>query len=121
MKKKSVKSLIDKYVKAKIHSRQGHKKKLSRKMKSRVKLLEKQKGKCYWCKKTFNTKTKQGRAELTLDHLLPRSKGGTWSVANLVLACEQCNAKRGNKMTNPITKEKIDLSRLIAHEPTTIT
>ncbi|MEP2023178.1 MAG: HNH endonuclease [Reichenbachiella sp.] len=34
--------------------------------------------------------------DLTLDHLIPRSKGGKSSWNNLVTACKACNAKKGN-------------------------
>jgi 5-methylcytosine-specific restriction endonuclease McrA len=31
----------------------------------------------------------------TLDHVVPRSKGGPLNPANLVLACQACNNQRG--------------------------
>lgn len=31
----------------------------------------------------------------TLDHWLPRSRGGTWEMFNLVLACRPCNGEKG--------------------------
>lgn len=34
--------------------------------------------------------------DLTLDHLIPRSKGGKSTWNNLVTACKSCNAKKGN-------------------------
>lgn len=34
--------------------------------------------------------------ELTLDHLIPRSKGGKSSWINLVTACKGCNTKKGD-------------------------
>jgi len=34
--------------------------------------------------------------ELTLDHLVPRSKGGKSSWKNLVTACKKCNASKGD-------------------------
>lgn len=34
--------------------------------------------------------------DLTLDHLVPRSKGGKSTWNNLVSACKACNAKKGN-------------------------
>jgi len=33
---------------------------------------------------------------LTLDHLVPRSKGGRSTWTNLVTACKTCNAKKGD-------------------------
>lgn len=34
--------------------------------------------------------------ELTLDHLVPKAKGGKSSWNNLVTACKSCNSKKGN-------------------------
>ena len=34
--------------------------------------------------------------ELTLDHLVPKAKGGKTSWSNLVTACKSCNSKKGN-------------------------
>jgi len=35
--------------------------------------------------------------DLTLDHVLPRSRGGAESWENLVTACVRCNVKKGNR------------------------
>jgi 5-methylcytosine-specific restriction endonuclease McrA len=37
------------------------------------------------------------KSDLTLDHVLPRSRGGEDSWENLVTACNQCNVKKGNR------------------------
>lgn len=34
---------------------------------------------------------------LTLDHVIPRSKGGKHSWDNVVTACERCNSKKGDR------------------------
>lgn len=34
--------------------------------------------------------------ELTLDHLIPKAKGGDTSWNNLVTACKKCNSKKGD-------------------------
>lgn len=36
-------------------------------------------------------------ADITLDHLLPRSTGGDNEATNLVTACRSCNSARGAK------------------------
>ena len=36
-------------------------------------------------------------ADITLDHLLPRSAGGSNEATNLVTACRSCNSARGAK------------------------
>jgi hypothetical protein len=47
---------------------------------------------CGYCHATIE----QG-ARLTLDHLVPYSKGGTNDATNLVTACGRCNSSRGNR------------------------
>ncbi len=34
---------------------------------------------------------------LTLDHVVPKSKGGPWNWSNLVTACHKCNSIKGDK------------------------
>src|SRR5262249_25064912 len=46
---------------------------------------------CQYC----GLKTK----ELTLDHLIPRHRGGRHVWDNLVSACRQCNHRKGGKTT----------------------
>lgn len=38
-----------------------------------------------------------GRSRLTVDHVVPQSRGGTWSWTNLVAACPACNARKANR------------------------
>ncbi len=38
-----------------------------------------------------------GRHELTLDHVLPRSRGGATSWENCVLACLECNRRKADR------------------------
>ncbi|MGB3179883.1 MAG: HNH endonuclease [Cyclobacteriaceae bacterium] len=47
--------------------------------------------------------------ELTLDHVLPRSRGGRSLWTNLVTACKRCNARKGDRLpehVNMILKTK---------------
>jgi 5-methylcytosine-specific restriction endonuclease McrA len=37
-----------------------------------------------------------GRHHLTVDHVIPRSRGGTHGWENLVTACKRCNQKKGS-------------------------
>lgn len=37
----------------------------------------------------------QGR-ELTLDHIMPKSRGGKTNWDNLITACKRCNGRKGN-------------------------
>ena len=45
--------------------------------------------KCQYCSKTFPTE------KLTVDHVLPKSRGGKKSWTNLVASCKKCNQKKG--------------------------
>lgn len=52
---------------------------------------------CWWCRVNFPAE------KLTLDHLKPKSRGGSNSLENLRLACRPCNEKRGNSLYPPPT------------------
>lgn len=39
-------------------------------------------------------------SDLTLDHKIPRSRGGTNDPANLQTMCEPCNVQKANKLPN---------------------
>jgi 5-methylcytosine-specific restriction endonuclease McrA len=47
---------------------------------------------CQYCGKSSKDQTK-----LTIDHVMPKSRGGDSSWTNLVAACERCNGVKGNK------------------------
>ena len=47
---------------------------------------------CYFCKTLITL------AEMTIDHLIPKSKGGTNHISNLVPCCKPCNQKKANKL-----------------------
>jgi len=36
------------------------------------------------------------------DHILPRSKGGSDSLRNLVAACDTCNKSKGDSLVAPV-------------------
>lgn len=38
-----------------------------------------------------------GRENLTIDHVIPRSRGGRTEWENVVVACGACNRKKGNR------------------------
>jgi 5-methylcytosine-specific restriction endonuclease McrA len=52
---------------------------------------------------------------LEVDHIHPRSKGGTDRVSNLTLACHVCNQKKGNKDVSEFLKKKPEtLKRILS-------
>jgi len=44
-------------------------------------------------------------AEATIDHVVPRISGGPSSIDNLVLACLECNGRKGHKPLNLFLRE----------------
>ena len=47
---------------------------------------------CQYCGK------KQSTQELSLDHVVPKSRGGALSWTNIVVACTKCNARKGGRL-----------------------
>ena len=76
-------------------------------------IYKRDKNKCQYCGSTKS---------LTIDHVIPRSRGGKDTWENLVVACSPCNVKKGDKMLEhtgmklsstpkaPISKVLIDLT-----------
>jgi 5-methylcytosine-specific restriction endonuclease McrA len=58
---------------------------------NRRNLYLRDKGRCQYCSRKIST------AEFTLDHVVPRCKGGKTSWTNLVTACLTCNQRKGNR------------------------
>jgi len=54
---------------------------------------------CQYCGDT------PGRHSLTVDHVLPRSRGGSHDWDNLVTACTRCNQRKGSR-----TPEEADMA-----------
>lgn len=48
------------------------------------------------------------REHLTIDHYIPRSRGGTSDLENLVLACNDCNNAKGDKLPLEFVWSKTD-------------
>lgn len=48
--------------------------------------------------------------KLTQDHVIPVSRGGAHSAANIVPACAKCNAKKGAGPALPFVIERIEVS-----------
>lgn len=50
------------------------------------------KGECYYCGGKFS------KDEITMDHIVPLSRGGTSSKNNIVACCKNCNNIKKNKL-----------------------
>ena len=55
---------------------------------TRQNVFKRDKHACQYCGSSKN---------LTLDHVIPRSKGGKTSWSNLVTACQSCNTRKGDR------------------------
>ncbi len=58
---------------------------------SRKNILMRDRYTCQYCLKTLNS------GELTLDHVIPRSRKGETTWENLVACCHSCNNRKGNR------------------------
>jgi 5-methylcytosine-specific restriction endonuclease McrA len=58
---------------------------------SRASLFERDKNRCQYCGQTFP------RSQLTIDHIIPQSRGGEDTWENLAVACLRCNVKKGSR------------------------
>lgn len=71
-------------------------------------LLLKHKHKCAYCS-AENT-------PLEIEHVVPKSKGGSNSATNLVIACRTCNIKKSNKSVEEFLKGKETLLKKVLSE-----
>jgi 5-methylcytosine-specific restriction endonuclease McrA len=58
---------------------------------SRVNIYARDRHRCQYCGVELSAK------ELTCDHVVPRSQGGTTEWTNIVTCCGRCNRKKGDK------------------------
>lgn len=58
-------------------------------------------GLCYHCGQKFSKEL------LTMDHLVPVSRGGKSTKSNCVVACKECNNKKGYKLGVELTMEEM--------------
>ncbi|MEQ9553129.1 MAG: RNA-guided endonuclease IscB [Coleofasciculus sp. G3-WIS-01] len=70
-------------------------------------LLDKWNRKCAYCGVSG--------VPLQIEHIYPKSKGGSNRISNLCLACESCNLKKGTQSVEQFLKKKPDvLQRILA-------
>src|SRR3979490_866328 len=61
---------------------------------SRKNILLRDRNTCQYCCKVMSS------GELTLDHVIPRSRGGLSTWENLVACCHDCNRHKGNQLAH---------------------
>ncbi|MFA6957850.1 MAG: HNH endonuclease [Thermoanaerobaculia bacterium] len=59
---------------------------------SRGNIYIRDRNRCQYCGRKFST------SELSLDHVIPISRGGKSTWENVVCACLNCNVRKGNKL-----------------------
>lgn len=59
---------------------------------SRKNILLRDRNTCQYCAEVLPS------TELTLDHVVPRSRGGSSTWENLVACCHDCNHRKGNRL-----------------------
>jgi hypothetical protein len=63
---------------------------------------------CQYCGKHFR--------ELTLDHVIPRSRGGQSTWENLVACCRSCNGRKGNHLPHEVGMKLLRQPRPLHNE-----
>src|SRR6202789_4207144 len=68
---------------------------------SRKNILLRDRNSCQYCGVVLPA------GELTLDHVMPRSRGGLSTWENLVACCHSCNRRKGNHLLSELTDIKL--------------
>jgi 5-methylcytosine-specific restriction endonuclease McrA len=68
---------------------------------SRKNILLRDRNTCQYCSVVLPAN------ELTLDHVVPRSRGGQSTWENLVACCHSCNRRKGNQLLSEQTEMKL--------------
>ena len=68
---------------------------------SRKILIKRDRGICQYCDKKID------ESQITIDHIIPKAKGGQTSFTNCVICCKLCNNKKGDS-----TLEQANMSLL---------
>jgi 5-methylcytosine-specific restriction endonuclease McrA len=68
---------------------------------SRKNILLRDRNSCQYCGVVLPA------GELTLDHVLPRSRGGLSTWENLVACCHSCNRRKGNQLLSELPDIKL--------------
>jgi len=82
---------------------------MSASLKTKRTLWKRDRGRCFYCGKALSWTNK------TVDHVIPKCKGGPHRAWNLVLSCVPCNKDKGD--SDPTVQQlNMVLRRKILHE-----
>ena len=62
-------------------------------------LIERDGPACVWCGREL------WRRDLTLEHVVPRSRGGHMTAENALVACRTCNRRRGSRPVDAYVRD----------------
>ena len=79
---------------------------------SRLNIFKRDDNRCQYCNK------RPGSEELTIDHVIPRSRGGKTTWENCVLACVSCNSIKGNFLLYEVKNKKFPDGMRLLKKPT---
>lgn len=82
---------------------------MSASLKVKRRLWKRDSGRCFYCGVSLSWDTK------TIDHVIPKSKGGPHRAWNLVISCVECNRTKGDSDPTPDQLDLV-LRRKILHE-----
>jgi len=73
-------------------------------------ILRRERGHCFYCLRQIT------RTAAVLDHVIPRSRGGSSSFRNMVACCRECNFKKGMGRASNFLREIFRYGRLSSTE-----
>jgi 5-methylcytosine-specific restriction endonuclease McrA len=66
----------------------------------RALIIKRDNSTCYlWCKRKLQPE------EITMDHIVPFSRGGSHTADNVRVACGPCNSRKGKKLLSELALE----------------
>ena len=78
---------------------------------SRLNIFRRDEYRCQYCG------TKPGSEELTIDHIVPKCRGGKTTWTNCVLSCVECNSIKGDKAAEDVVSSKFPKGMKLAKSP----
>jgi 5-methylcytosine-specific restriction endonuclease McrA len=78
---------------------------------SRLNIFKRDNNTCQYCNK------RPGSEELTIDHVIPKSRGGKTTWENCVLACVTCNSIKGSFLLHEVKNSKFPHGMKLLRKP----
>lgn len=78
---------------------------------SRLNIFKRDEYRCQYCG------VRPGSEELTIDHILPKCKGGKTTWTNCVLSCVGCNSIKGDKACEEVVNSKFPKGMKLLKQP----